>query len=136
MANLILFTAQVAAGIVAVVVIARSFEDWRRGRDSWPIFLFWTVAAAGILAVALFPQLVDWAIAKLGGERTGIGTIFGLGLVFLFYLSYRIFVKADRVEKDLTKLTRELALRGTKGSANGSFRLPKLRRKNSMGQRR
>lgn len=112
MANWILFTAQVAAGVVAVVVIARSFEDWRKGKDSWPILLFWTVAAGGILTVSLFPQTVDWAIAKLGGQRTGVGTIFGLGLVFLFYLSYRIFVKADRVEKDLTKLTRELALRG------------------------
>jgi hypothetical protein len=114
MANWILFTAQVVAGIMAVVVIARSFEDWRKGNDSWPIFLFWTVAAGGILAVALFPQLVDWAIGKLGGQRTGIGTIFGLGLVFLFYLSYRIFVKADRVEKEMTRLTRELALKNLK----------------------
>ncbi len=112
--NLILLTAQIVGGLLALVVLANSYDDYRRGRESLQIFLLWAVAAAGILVVTLFPQVIDWAMATAGGQRTGLGTVFGLGLVFLFYLSYRIFVKADRVERELTNLVRKIALENLK----------------------
>lgn len=109
--NFILLAAQIIGGILALIVLANSYDDYRRGKESLQIFLFWAVAAVGILLVALFPGIIDTVMSRLGGQRTGLGTIFGLGLVFLFYLSYRIFVKADRVERDITKLVQDLALK-------------------------
>jgi len=112
--NFILLAAQIVGGILALVVLANSYDDYRRGKESLQIFLFWAITAALILIVTLFPQIIDITISKIGGQRTGLGTIFGLGLVFIFYLSYRIFVKADRVEKDLTQLVQDLALKDLK----------------------
>ena len=112
--NFILLAAQVVGGVLALIVLANSYDDYRRGKESLQIFLFWAVTALGILFLTLFPHLIDLVMGSLGGQRTGVGTIFGLGLVFLFYLSYRIFVKADRVERDITKLTQDLALKDLK----------------------
>lgn len=109
--SVIQFIAQVAGGIMVLFVLAHSYDDYRRGKESWQIFVFWSVASLAIMAVTLFPQIITWTIEQLGGQRTGLGTIFGLGLVFLFYLSYRIFLKADRIEKRFTKLIQDIALR-------------------------
>ena len=112
--NFILLAAQIVGGILALIVLANSYDDYRRGKESLQIFLFWSAAAVVILIVTLFPGIIDTIMGTLGGQRTGLGTVFGLGLVFLFYLSYRIFVKADRVEKDITKLVQDLALKDLK----------------------
>jgi len=47
----------------------------------------------------------------LGPRRAGLGTFFGMGLVFLYFVVYRIYVKIERIEQNLTKTIQELALR-------------------------
>ena len=50
-------------------------------------------------------------IASFGGGRTGLGTFFGMGLVFLFFVVYRMYARVGRIEHNLTKTIQELALR-------------------------
>jgi hypothetical protein len=45
-----------------------------------------------------------------GGNRTGIGTVFGMGLIFVMFVSYRIYIKANRIEKNLNEISRKFAL--------------------------
>ncbi len=75
------------------------------------MFLFWSATWTAIVVVALFPQIIDLLIAYFGGGRTGIGTFFGMGLVFLFFVVYRMYVKLERIEQKLTKTIQEIALR-------------------------
>lgn len=103
--------ARIFASFLAALVIIKTYADFKRGKESLIVFLFWLIAWLLIVSIAFFPQIIEWLIKQLGGQRTGLGTVFGMALVFLFYVIYRIYLKADRIEKELTKLNRELALR-------------------------
>jgi len=114
--------AKVFSFVLAVIAISKSYVDFRARLESLQIFLFWVFTWLGIVVVALFPSIIDYILGSFGGGRAGLGTVFGMGLVFLYFLAYRIYVKIGRVEQKLTKTVQELALReadmATKGTKN------------------
>jgi len=111
-----IIVAKIFALVFALIVLSRSIVDYRARKESLEMTLFWIIVWVGISIIAFFPTLIDEAITLFGGNRSGIGTVFGMGLVFIMFVSYRIYVKANRVEKDIAKLSRKIALRGLKDS--------------------
>jgi hypothetical protein len=97
--------------LLAAIVISKSYVDFRAKAESLKIFIFWTITWTTIVLVALFPSIVDVLISSFGGGRTGLGTFLGMGLVFLFFIVYRLYVKVGRIEQNLAKTIQELALR-------------------------
>ena len=106
----IVLIAQIFATILAILVLARLFSDYKKKKESLQMTLFWTAVWLAILVFSYFPILIERLITLLGGKRTGLGTVFGMALVFVLYVNYRIYVKAHRVEKALNELSRRLAL--------------------------
>jgi hypothetical protein len=102
---------KVFALVLAAIAISKSYVDFRSRLESLQVFLFWLFTWLVIVVVALFPSIVDYIIAAFGAGRAGLGTFFGMGLVFLYFIAYRMYVKIGRVEQKLTKTVQELALR-------------------------
>ena len=96
--------------LLALIVISKSYVDFRARAESLQMFLFWIVTWTSIVFVALFPGIVDILIASFGQRQAGLGTLFGMAIVFLFFLVYRIYVKLERIEQNLTKAIQQLAL--------------------------
>ena len=97
--------------LLAAIALSKSYVDFRGQLESFPMFVFWTVTWLLIVTFALFPSLVDILLSFSGTERAGLGTFFGMALVFLYFVVYRIYVKLERIEQNLTKTIQELALR-------------------------
>jgi small membrane protein len=97
--------------LLALIVLSKSYVDFRGRLESLPMFIFWTVTWLLIVTVALFPGLVDILLSLSGSGRVGLGTFFGMALVFLYFVVYRIYVKLERIEQNLSKAIQELALR-------------------------
>jgi len=108
--------AKIFAAVFAIVVLSRSIVDYRDRKESLEMTVFWIAVWLGISAIAFFPSLVDDAIKLFGGNRSGLGTVFGMGIVFVMFISYRIYVKANRIEKNLSEISRKYALLGIKKS--------------------
>ena len=102
---------KIFALVLAAIAISKSYVDFKSRTESLKIFLFWVFTWLVIVFVALFPSIVDYIIGAFGAGRAGLGTFFGMGLVFLYFLAYRIYVKIGRVEQKLMKTVQELALR-------------------------
>jgi len=102
--------AKILSAVFALIVLSRSIVDYRDKKESLQMTIFWIVVWLAITAIAFFPFLVSEAINLFGGNRTGLGTVFGMGLVFVMFIAYRIYVKANRIEKHVAKLAREVAL--------------------------
>jgi hypothetical protein len=96
---------------LAAIAISKSYVDFRARMESVQMFLVWTLTWVTIVLVALFPSIVDIILEYSGSARVGLGTIFGMALVFVLFMVYRIYVKLERVEKNVTKMVQDLALK-------------------------
>ena len=96
---------------LAGIAISKSYVDFRARRESLQMFLLWSLTWAGVVFVALFPSIVDIILEYTASGRAGLGTFFGMGLVFVLFVVYRIYVKLERVEQKLVKTIQELALK-------------------------
>jgi len=96
---------------LAAIAISKSYVDFRARRESLQMFLLWSLTWTGVVVVALFPSIVDVILAYSASGGAGLGTFFGMGLVFVLFVVYRIYVKLERVEQKLIKTIQELALK-------------------------
>jgi hypothetical protein len=101
------YIAQVFSLLLAIIAISKSYVDFRARRESLQMFVLWTVTWSGIVLFALFPQIID---VLLGGSRAGVGTFLGMGVVFVFFLLYRVYARVERLEQKLTSVVQEVAL--------------------------
>src|SRR5947207_79209 len=106
-----LIIAQIFSVLLAGITISKSYVDLRAKRESLSLFLFWTATWIAIVGIALFPNVIDILITSFGSGRTGLGTFFGMALVFLYFIVYRIYSKLERMDQKLTKVVQEIALR-------------------------
>lgn len=104
---MLLTFAKIFALLFAILVISKSYLAFRSYRESWLMFLFWTVTWLIILALAFFPSISNYI---LGQQRIGIGSFLGVALVFIYFIVYRIYAKADRLEKQFQDIVRQIAL--------------------------
>src|SRR5262245_41753311 len=104
---------KILAVFLAMVVVSRSYVDFRTRGESLKLFLFWCFTWTVIVIVALFPWVIDFVTSFFGGRGggAGVGTFLGMALVFMFFIVYRIYAKLERLEQMLTQAIREMALR-------------------------
>ncbi|MFA5926681.1 MAG: DUF2304 domain-containing protein [Patescibacteria group bacterium] len=105
---MILLFAKFLAVIVAIFVLAKTTHDYKKKKESRIMFLFWYVLWWGVIALTLFPRIID---TIFGQGRSGVNTFMGLVIVFVLYMSYRLYIKAERTEKALQQLVKELAIK-------------------------
>ena len=112
---MIVLFSKIFALTLAVMVIVKSVLDYKSRNESLTMTVFWIIAWLAIATVALYPALIDKAINQLGGGKTGLGTIFGMGLIFLVYICYRVYTKCQRLENQLGQIASKLALKDIRG---------------------
>ncbi len=71
---------------------------------------FWTLVWFGMVIVIFLPYKTTYLAKALGMER-GIDAMFLLGIVALFYAVYRLYIKLNETEREMTKLVRQIALK-------------------------
>ncbi len=110
--------------IVVVFVLFALSRAWLRFKDSkikWQELIFWNVVWIGALIVVFLPQSANFLAGLLGIGR-GVDVIIYGGLIIVFYLVFRLYVKVENIEQEITTMTREVALKelpGKKGKKKG-----------------
>ncbi len=107
---MLVVVSQIFSVLLAAIVVSKSYVAFRAKHESLQMFLVWTITWSLIVVIALFPRVVDIVIAYFGGGRAGLGTFFGMGLVFVFFVAYRIWAKLERLEQQLAAVVQKLAL--------------------------
>lgn len=89
---------------------SRTFKRYRlkeiKGKELFIWTLFWL--AAGLVVV--FPNSTS-TIAKIVGIGRGADLVVYISLALIFYILFRIFYRLEKIEKNITKIVRELALK-------------------------
>ena len=94
--------------IFIIFAASRAYLRFKGKTLNLPNLIFWSLVWFATLVFVFDPQISD-AIAQLFGLQRGTDTIFFLAIILLFYLIFRLYVKLDMVDKDLTKLVIELS---------------------------
>ncbi len=71
--------------------------------------LVWSGIWVLVIALAYFSNSLSF-LEELGGARRPLDVLLTLGLIFLFYLNFRLYVKLDQVRSEITQIVREKAL--------------------------
>lgn len=78
----------------------REFVEW---------FALWLVVAG----LTILPDAASYFATLLGVGR-GVDLVLYLALLLVFYLLFKIFLRLEKSERQLTKVVREIALREAK----------------------
>jgi len=100
---------QIIITIFALFAISRSYIRFRNNQESLYEFIFWILVWVGIVIVVLRPGLTD-IFGKFVGIERGIDALVYLSIVVIFYLVYRIYAIIEKIERNITKVTREIAI--------------------------
>ncbi len=101
---------QILALIIIAIFLARLIWQKQKqqiGANEFIFWLcFWMLAAASII----FLKWIDKLVASIGFTGSGIDVLIYLGVAILFYLIFRLRLKMEKINKELTKIVREIAI--------------------------
>ena len=100
---------QIIAILFALFAFSRTLIRFKKTDITIKEFIFWNIIWFGIIIVAVLPSTTS-IIASLMGIGRGIDLVVYLSIIILFYLIFRMYVKMENVEREITKLVREEAI--------------------------
>ncbi|MBI5794306.1 DUF2304 family protein [Candidatus Uhrbacteria bacterium] len=100
---------QILIVVFALFALSRTVWQFKRGTLTFVWLLFWLVFWLCVGLVAVLPQTADM-VARVVGVGRGADVVIYVSLIALFYLIFRVYVKIEQVEREVTGLVRKLAL--------------------------
>jgi len=95
--------------VFALFALSRAFLRFKDNALSIRDFIFWLVLWIGVITIGFLPGVVTKASEILGIGR-GVDMVLYLGMVVLFYMIFRLYVKIENQEKDITSVVRKIAI--------------------------
>ena len=93
----------------ALFAIARTFRQFKKGKLTLAFLFLWIVFWLIVGVVVVLPQTTD-TLARLVGVGRGVDAIMYVSIIALFYAVFRLLVRIEDVEREITKLVRKLAM--------------------------
>ena len=101
---------QILAVMIIGYFIARLFWQKRKNAITANEFAFWLIFWFLSILAIVFLRSLDLLTSKLGFTASGIDVLLYLGVAFLFYLMFRIRLRLEKTEKNITMIIRALSL--------------------------
>ncbi|MBI5465821.1 MAG: DUF2304 domain-containing protein [Candidatus Kerfeldbacteria bacterium] len=98
--------------ILAAVAIIwwRLYARLRSGELTWLEFVEWFALWLGVAVIVLVPEVASYLAAWVGVGR-GSDLVVYLALLLVFYLLFKIFIRQEKLARQLTSVVRGLALK-------------------------
>ena len=105
---------QIIALIIIFYFIFRLFLQKRKNKISKSEFIFWIFfwIVVGVAIVNL--KRIDMIVANLGFSGSGIDILLYIGIVVLIYFIFKLRIRLEKIEREITKIVREISLNNKK----------------------
>ena len=100
---------QILAVIFVIFALWRVIAKFKRNELRLAEFLMWLVFWVAVGVAFFTPESVT-KIANLFGIGRGADLVLYVGVVAVFYFMFRIFVRLEKMERDITKVVRKETL--------------------------
>lgn len=95
--------------VFVIFALSRAFLRFKEGKISFNSLLGWTILWLWIELVISKPDVTSHVARILGIGRGADLIIYG-SIVILFYLIFRIYIKLEDIERQITQIARKIAL--------------------------
>ena len=106
---------QIALLVLIALALGKVVRRFRQGRVRLFDFIFWT-AVWGVGALFVVWPNITTVLATSVGIGRGVDLVTYVSFIALFYLVFRLYVRMEYFQRDITELTRHLALREMTGA--------------------
>lgn len=104
-----MFLFQILAVIFILFALSRTILQFREGKLRLGWFVVWNIFWIAVGIVVLRPETTSF-LARLVGISRGADLAVYLSIIALFYLAFRILVKIESLEQQITRVVRHVAL--------------------------
>ncbi len=105
-----MYLLQIFAGAFAIFALSRVLLRAKEGKLTWGEMLFWVTLWATLIFFIFWPETSS-QVAELFGIGRGVDLVLYGATVLMFYLLFRLYIKVEQIEHEVTKTVRELALK-------------------------
>lgn len=99
----------IALAIISIFLI-KIIKQKRKRQINKSEFIFWLFFWFLSFLAIVFIKKIDLLLQNLGISASGINFIFYLSVLFLFYLIFKLRLSVAKLDRELTKLNRKLAI--------------------------
>lgn len=100
---------QILVTIISLFVVGKAAAAYFHKRIRVPAFIVWSIFWVAIIVLVWQPNLTDRLAALLQVGR-GADAVFYLSLIVIFYLLFRIYIRFERMDSNITTLVRQIAI--------------------------
>lgn len=102
---------QIIALIIIAFFLARLYWQKQKNHIGVNEFAFWLIfwLLAALLIIGL--KYIDALVAYLGFSGSGIQVLLYLTVAVLFYFVFRLRLKLEKIEKDISTIVKNIALK-------------------------
>ena len=97
------------ASIFIVIVLTKVWLSYRERTIGVSAALLWSLMWLGVAVVVWQPEVAN-RLADFFGIGRGADLVVYVAIMSLAYISFRIFVRLDKLNRIITKLVRDIAL--------------------------
>jgi len=90
-------------------VVSRTILRFKKGDISSQELFIWLLFWGIVAGASLFPQKTD-VVAQFLGVSRGADLLVYLSIIVLFFIVFKIIVKLEKIDHDITRLVRNQAL--------------------------
>lgn len=103
----------IAALIIIIFFLSKTYWQRKNNKISKSEFIFWFIfwIAAGLFIVLL--KKIDYLVASLGFTASGIDVLAYFSIAVIFYFIFKIVIKIEKIEKNITKIIRDDAIKSS-----------------------
>ncbi|MBT4349287.1 DUF2304 domain-containing protein [bacterium] len=104
---------QILVTLFVVIILFKLFKQRQADKLSLSSFFAWFILWLIVLVVFWQPNTASYLANFLGIGR-GADLIIYLSVIVIFYLLFKIFVRLNKIDKEITKIVREDAIKNVK----------------------
>lgn len=101
---------QILALIIIAFFLARLFWQKQKKQIGAGEFIFWLIFWLLVALAIIFLKWIDRLVADLGFSGSGIEVMLYIAVAILFYFIFRLRLRLEKIEKNITKIVREISL--------------------------
>ena len=110
-----LMGSQIILSAIVLFILIKTFKSYRKKQMSSSFSIVWCLFWCAVLFVIYYPGFLS-SIASMLGIGRGVDLAIYVSVICLFYLVYKLFIKIQSLERQITLLVRKLAVKKVKGA--------------------